>query len=58
MWQLRSILSPLEGMTIDITTEFSTVSGILIEVKADYIVLRTTADLLYIPLASIKSVAY
>ncbi|MBD8027886.1 DUF2642 domain-containing protein [Ureibacillus sp. Re31] len=58
MWQLRSILSPLEGMTVDITTEYSTVSGILIEVKADYIVLRTTADLVYIPLASIKSVAY
>lgn len=58
MWQLRSILSALEGMTVDITTEYSTVSGILIEVKADYIVLRTTADLLYIPLASIKSVAY
>lgn len=58
MWQLRSILSPLEGMTVDITTEYSTISGILIEVKADYIVLRTTADLVYIPLASIKSVAY
>lgn len=58
MWQLRLILSPLEGMTIDISTEYSTVSGILVEVEADYIVLRTTADLLYIPLASIKSLAY
>lgn len=58
MWQLRSILSTLEGMTIEISTEFSTVSGILIEVKTDYIVLRTTTDLLYIPLASINGFVY
>ncbi len=58
MWQLRLILSSLEGSTIEVSTEYSSVTGILIEVKGDYIVLRTNADLIYVPLASIISFSY
>lgn len=58
MWKLLTILKSLEGSTIDISTEYSSVSGILVEIKSDYIVLRTNSDLVYIPLASIKSISY
>ncbi|MDN4493192.1 DUF2642 domain-containing protein [Ureibacillus aquaedulcis] len=58
MWQLRLILKSLEGSTIEVSTEYSSLSGILIEVEEDYFVLRTAAHLLYVPLTSIKSLAY
>lgn len=58
MRQLRFILKCLEGSTLEIGTEYSKVSGVLIEVELDYVVLRTNSNLLYIPLASIQSLAY
>lgn len=59
MWQQpRLKLNFLEGSTIEIATEYSSISGILVEVKSNYIVLRTNTDLLYIPLTSIKSISY
>jgi hypothetical protein len=58
MWQLREILNSLEGSTLDVTTEYLMVSGALLDVNFDYIVLRANTNLLYIPLESIKSVAY
>ena len=58
MWQLSSLLRSLVGSTLVVTTEYSRVSGTLIEVKYDYIVLSVGANLLYIPLTSIQNVTY
>ncbi|HWK21687.1 MAG TPA: DUF2642 domain-containing protein [Ureibacillus sp.] len=58
MWEIRSILKSLEGSTIEVSTEYSNVSGRLVKVESDYIVLGTAANLLYIPLASIKKFEY
>ena len=58
MWQLSSLLDCLVGLTLAITTEYSRVSGILIEVKYDYVVLSVGSNLLYVPLTSIQNVAY
>ena len=55
MLQLQLALKSLEGSDIEILTEHSSVSGILIEVKPTYIVLRTNSDLTYIPIMNIKS---
>ena len=58
MWQLAAFLRSLIGSDVSIATEYSRVSGTLIEVKYDYIVLRVGSSLVYIPLTSIKNVAY
>lgn len=58
MWQLSSLLRSLVGSTLAITTEYSRVSGDLIDVKYDYIVLSVGSNLLYIPLTSIQNVTY
>lgn len=58
MWQLSSLLRSLVGSTLAITTEYSRVSGTLIEVKYDYIVLSVGSNLLYIPLTGIQNVTY
>ena len=58
MWQLSSLLRSLVGLTLAITTEYSRVSGALIDVKYDYIVLSVGSNLLYIPLTSIQNVTY
>ena len=58
MWQLRLLLSTLVGSTLAVTTDYAKVSGNLVAVKSDYIVLSVNANLLYIPLTSIKNVAY
>ena len=58
MWQLRLLLSKLVGSTLAVTTDYAKVSGNLVAVKFDYIVLSVNANLLYIPLTSIKNVAY
>ena len=58
MWQLSSLLRSLVGSTLVVTTEYSRVSGNLIQVKYDYIVLSVGANLLYIPLTSIQNVTY
>ena len=58
LWQLRSLLSPLVGSTVSFTTEYSKVSGVLMDVKYDYVVLRVGSSFLYIPLASIQNIAY
>lgn len=54
MLQLRSALNSLEGSDVEILTEYSSVTGILVEVKSTYVVLRSSTDLIYIPIASIK----
>ena len=58
MRQLRSLLNSLVGSTLTIATEYSQVSGCLTQVKYNYIVLSVGSDLLYIPLTSIKNIAY
>ncbi|MCM3388595.1 YuzF family protein [Ureibacillus chungkukjangi] len=55
MLQLILALKALEGSNVEILTEYSSVSGILVEVKPTYIVLRSNSDLFYIPLVSILS---
>lgn len=58
MGGLREFLKCLEGSMIDVTTEYSKVTGVLIDVNFDYIVLKTGGNLLYIPLESIQNIAY
>ena len=58
MGQLRLTLISLMGSTIEISTEYSDVNGILSHVMADYVVIRSNNGLTYIQLTSIKSVAY
>ncbi|MEK4627091.1 MAG: DUF2642 domain-containing protein [Solibacillus sp.] len=58
MWQLRERLNTIEGLTLEVTTEYSKVTGTLHVAKFDYIVLRVNSNLLFIPLGSIKSLAY
>lgn len=58
LWQLRLLLNSLIGSTLEVTTEYSRVSGTLTQVNYDFIVLRENSSLLYIPLTSIKSIAY
>ena len=58
MWNLRSALIALEGSVVGVATEYAKVSGTLIEVAYDYIVLRANANLLFIPLTSIQNVSY
>ncbi|MBD8031673.1 MULTISPECIES: DUF2642 domain-containing protein [Solibacillus] len=58
MQQLRAVLNSLKDSTLEVTTEYSKVSGTLIEVKPDYITLRSNSSLLYIPLGSIQNIAY
>ncbi|RKJ42361.1 DUF2642 domain-containing protein [Butyricicoccus sp. 1XD8-22] len=57
MLQLRLALKALEGSDVEILTEFSTVSGVLVEVQSTYIVLRSGTDLVFVPIASIKSLS-
>lgn len=54
--QLQRELRSLEGSNLEISTEFAAVSGQLLEVNVDYIVLRNNVSLLYILLSSIKTV--
>ncbi|MBD8035508.1 DUF2642 domain-containing protein [Solibacillus sp. A46] len=58
MQLLRTFLNSLKGSTLEVTTEYSRVSGKLIEVKTDYIKLKSNSNLLYIPLGSIQNIAY
>lgn len=58
MWQLRERLNTIEGLTLEVTTEYSKVTGTLQAAKFHYIVLRVNSNLLFIPLESIKSLAY
>jgi len=55
MLQLRLALKQLEGMDVEILTEYSSVSGILVEVKTTYIALRSDTDLFFIPIRNIRS---
>ncbi len=54
---LQIYLMGLVGSTLDILTDYSSITGVLIEVKFDYIILRQSNNFFYIPLAQIKSVA-
>ena len=58
MNKLRLFLKKLEGLTIEIATEYGPISGVLIEVKTDYLVLRTNSNLVYVPLTSIQNITY
>ncbi|MFJ7932266.1 DUF2642 domain-containing protein [Peribacillus sp. NPDC096448] len=54
---LKEALRGLVNRNIIITTHFSGVTGQLIQVKDDYVVLRETGDsLVYIPIRSIELV--
>jgi hypothetical protein len=54
---LKEALKGLVNRNIIITTHFSGVTGQLIQVKDDYVVLRETGDsLVYIPIRSIELV--
>ncbi|PYF04217.1 DUF2642 domain-containing protein [Ureibacillus chungkukjangi] len=57
MLQIGLALKALEGSDVEILTEYSSVTGVLVEVKPTYIVLRSSSDLFYIPLVSILSFA-
>ncbi|BDH60491.1 DUF2642 domain-containing protein [Ureibacillus massiliensis] len=57
MLQLRLALKALEGSDVEILTEFSTVSGVLVEVQSTYIVLRSGTDFVFVPIESIKSLS-
>mgnify|MGYP006352770503 CR=1 FL=1 len=58
MSKLRFFLKKLEGLTVEIGTEYGPVSGVLVEVEFDYVVLRTNNNLVYVPLASIQYINY
>lgn len=58
MWQLRTVLNSLKGSSLTVATEYAKVTGTLLEVNFDYITLTTNSNLLYIPLTSIKNLAY
>ena len=58
MQLLRTVLNSLKGSTLEVTTEYSKVSGTLIGVRTDYITLKSNSNLLYIPLGSIQNIAY
>lgn len=58
MGQLRAFLNSLKGSNLVVTTEYSKVAGVLVEVNLDFITLKTSSHFLYIPLTSIENVAY
>mgnify|MGYP004576443579 CR=1 FL=1 len=58
MWQLRNILETLKGSSLTVATEYGKVTGTLLEVNFDYITLSSGANFLYIPVTSIKNIAY
>ncbi|MEK5186504.1 DUF2642 domain-containing protein [Solibacillus sp. FSL W7-1324] len=58
MWQLRRTLETLKGSSLTVATEYAKVTGTLLEVNFDYITLSSNSDFLYIPLTSIKNIAY
>ncbi|MER2171637.1 MAG: DUF2642 domain-containing protein [Psychrobacillus psychrodurans] len=58
MGQLRAYLNSLKGSNLTVTTEYSKVTGILVEVNLDFITLKTSSYFLYITLTSIENVAY
>ncbi|MBM7665646.1 hypothetical protein JOC25_002138 [Solibacillus kalamii] len=58
MGQLRAFLNSLKGSNLIVTTEYSKVTGILVEVDLDFLTLKMNTHFLYIPLASIENVAY
>ena len=58
MSKLRLFLKKLEGLSVEIATEYGPVSGVLVEVETDYLVLRTNNNLVYVPLASIQYITY
>ena len=58
MSKLYLFLRKLEGLTIEIATEYGPVSGVLVEVEFDYLVLRTSNNLVYVPLKSIQNITY
>lgn len=55
---LKALLYPLINSTVVVTTTFSTVTGVLAEVKKDYIIINeTSGNVVLIPLNSIELVS-
>uniref|UniRef100_UPI00403F08A9 DUF2642 domain-containing protein n=1 Tax=Niallia sp. XMNu-256 TaxID=3082444 RepID=UPI00403F08A9 len=48
----------LEGRTLNVATKYADVSGILVETKSNYIILRSANNFFYVPITSINSVTY
>lgn len=46
MHLLRTVLNSLKGSTLEVTTEYSRVSGTLIEVKTDYLTISSLGQIL------------